>query len=142
VTIITGSVKSLAGNEKTQELTDILKTITGEMQKALSAKTVVGDPVTVEGKTVIPLMSVGMGFGAGSGSGTKTSPGGGGGGGGLGMKPVAVIIIDQHGVRLERLKENQHTLVEHVAEAVPKILEGISHKKETHVAIKDEDEVS
>jgi uncharacterized spore protein YtfJ len=132
----------LAGNEKTQELTDILKTITGEMQKALSAKTVVGDPVTVEGKTVIPLMSVGMGFGAGSGSGTKTSAGGGGGGGGLGIKPVAVIIIDQQGVRLERLKESQHTLVEHVAEAVPKLLEGISHKKETHVAIEGEDEVS
>ena len=64
-----------------QELTDILKTITGEMQKALSARTAVGDPVTVEGKTVIPLMSVGMGFGAGSSSGKEDNPGGGGGGG-------------------------------------------------------------
>jgi len=124
-----------------QELSDILKTITGEMQKTLSARTAVGDPVTAEGKTVIPLMSVGMGFGAGSGSGKEDGPGG-GGGGALGMKPVAVIIIDDQGVRVERLKETQHTLIEHVAEAVPKLLESISHKKETHVEIKDEEERS
>jgi len=135
-------VKSLAESEKMQELTSILKTITEEMQKALSAKTVVGDPVTVDGKTVIPLMSVGMGFGAGSGPGTETKPGGGGGGGGLGMKPVAVIIIDEQGVRVERLKANQHTFVEHVVEAMPRLLEGISHRKETHVKIKGEDEQS
>jgi uncharacterized spore protein YtfJ len=127
------------GSEKTQELSEILKTITEEMQKALSAKNTVGDPVTVEGKTVIPLMSMGMGFGAGSSSGKANNPGG-GGGGALGMKPVAVIIIDQDGVRVERLKGAQHTLIEHVADAVPKLLDGLSRKKETHVQIKGDDE--
>jgi uncharacterized spore protein YtfJ len=134
-------VKSLVDSEKTQDLTEILKTITEEMQKALSARTTVGDPVTVEGKTVIPLMSVGMGFGAGSSSEKADKPGG-GGGGALGMKPVAVIIIDQDGVRVERLKEAQHTLIEHVADAVPKLLEGLTRKKETHVQIKGDDERS
>jgi uncharacterized spore protein YtfJ len=124
-----------------QEVTDILKTITEEMQKALSARTAVGDPVTVDGKTVIPLMNVGMGFGAGSRSGKEDNPGG-CGGGGLGMKPVAVIIVDQQGVRVERLAEAQHTLIEHMAEAVPKLLEGLSRKKETHVQIKGEEERS
>jgi uncharacterized spore protein YtfJ len=128
----------LAGSEKTQELSEILKTITEEMQKALSAKNAVGDPVTVDGKTVIPLMSVGMGFGAGSSSGKADNPGG--GAGALGMKPVAVIIIDQDGVRVERLKEAQHTLLEHVADTVPKLLEGLTRKKETHVQIKGDDE--
>jgi uncharacterized spore protein YtfJ len=132
-------VKLLVDSEKTQELSDILKTITEEMQKSLSAKNAVGDPVTVEGKTVIPLMSVGMGFGAGCGSQKADNPGG-GGGGALGMKPVAVIIIDQDGVRVERLKEAQHTLIEHVADAVPKLLDGLTRKKETHVQIKGEDE--
>jgi uncharacterized spore protein YtfJ len=123
-----------------QELTEILRTITGEMQKALSARTAVGDPVTVDGRTVIPLMSVGMGFGAGSGSGSENRPGG--GGGALGMKPVAVIIIDEQGVRVERMKATGHTLAEHVADAVPRLLEGLAHKKETHVQIKDEQECS
>jgi hypothetical protein len=43
-----------------QELTDILKTITEEMQKALSARTCVGDPVTVEGKTVTRHIPIAM----------------------------------------------------------------------------------
>ena len=128
----------MADSEKTQELSDILKTITEEMQKSLSAKNAVGDPVTVGDKTVIPLMSVGMGFGAGSSSGKADKPGG-GGGGALGMKPVAVIIIDQDGVRVERLKEAQHTLIEHMADSVPKLLEGLTRKKETHVQIKGDD---
>jgi uncharacterized spore protein YtfJ len=121
-----------------QELTDILKTITEEMQKTLSARTAVGDPVSAEGRTIIPLMSVGMGFGAGYKSGKEESPGG--GGGGLGMKPVAVIIIDQGGVRVVPLNESRHTLAEHVAEALPKLLEGLAHKKDTHVPIKGEGE--
>jgi len=64
-------------------LTDILKTITTEMQKSLSPRTAVGDPITIEGKTIVPLMSVGMGFGAGSGDWEKrTDPGGWSEGGG------------------------------------------------------------
>ena len=116
-------------------LTDILKTITTEMQKSLSPQTVVGDPITVEGKTIVPLMSVGMGFGAGSGVGKETDPSGGAGGGGLGMKPIAVVIIDQQGVRIERMNESRDTLVDHLVEAVPRFVENISRKKETRVEI-------
>ncbi len=43
-------------------LTDILKTITGEMQKSLSARTVVGDPITVEGKNHSPSGERGHGL--------------------------------------------------------------------------------
>ena len=121
-----------------QELSDILKTITEEMQKALSAKSTVGDPVTLVDKTIIPLMSVGMGFGAGYKSGKEESPGA--GGGGFGMKPVAVVIIDKDNVRVERLGEAHHTMIEHMAEAVPKLIEGLTHKKETRVPIKVEGE--
>lgn len=118
-------------------LPEILKTITGEMQKSLSAKTVVGDPITVDGKTIVPLISVGMGFGAGTGVG-KDASGGGGGGGGLGMKPVAVIIIDQHAVKVERLKSVKASLMEQIAEAVPKLIENIPEKKEQVEESKEE----
>lgn len=118
------------------ELTDILRAITEEMQKSLSPRTAVGEAVTVDGRTVIPLMSVGMGFGAGSSLGKESSPGN-AGGGGIGIKPVAVVIIDEHGVRLERMQAGRHSLAEHMVEAVPKLLENISRKKETAVEIKD-----
>ena len=121
------------------ELTDILRAITEEMQKSLSPRTAVGEAVTVDGRTVIPLMSVGMGFGAGSSLGKESSPGN-AGGGGIGIKPVAVVIIDEHGVRLERMQAGRHALAEHMVEAVPKLLENISRKKETAVEIKDGEE--
>jgi len=115
-------------------LSDILKTISAEMQKSLSPRTAVGDPITVEGRTIIPLMSVGMGFGAGSGTGKESEPGG-AGGGGLGMKPIAVVVIDQQGVRVERMKVSHDTLVDHLVDAVPRFVENISRKKEARVEI-------
>ena len=115
-------------------LSDILRTITTEMQKSLSPRTAVGDPITVEGRTIIPLMSVGMGFGAGSGKGKESEPGG-AGGGGLGMKPIAVVVIDQQGVRVERMTVSHDSLVDHLVEAVPRFVENISRKKETRVEI-------
>ncbi|NPV61379.1 MAG: sporulation protein YtfJ [Methanotrichaceae archaeon] len=115
---------------------EIIKTITAEMQKSLSAKTVVGDPVTIEGKTIVPLVSLGMGFGAGAGSG-KDAPGGGGGGGGMGIKPVAVIVIDDRGARVETLKQPKPTLVEQLAEVVPRIAESMPTKKERQVEVEE-----
>ena len=35
----------------------------------LTSKTVVGEPLTAEGITLIPLLSIGFGFGAGGGEG-------------------------------------------------------------------------
>jgi uncharacterized spore protein YtfJ len=119
-----------------ETLAEILRTITGEMQKSLSARTVVGDPITIEGKTIVPLVSVGMGFGAGSGSGKgQETSAGGGGGGGMGMKPVAVIIIDQHGAKVESLKSPKPSLMEQLVEAVPKLAENMPKKMEQHVEI-------
>jgi uncharacterized spore protein YtfJ len=132
----------IKGSENMEGLAEILKTITGEMQKSLSARTVVGDPITVEGKTIVPLVSVGMGFGAGTAMGKAQETPGGGGGGGLGMKPVAVIIIDQQGVKVERLKTAKQSLVEQLVEAVPAIAGSFPKKRETSVEIEGAKETS
>lgn len=118
-------------------LTDILKTISEEMQKSLCARTSIGEPITVGGKTIVPLMSVGMGFGAGSGKGKEADPGSGGaGGGGLGVKPVAVVIIDEQGVKIERMHASRDTLADHLVEAIPRFMDNM-RKKETRVEIED-----
>jgi uncharacterized spore protein YtfJ len=102
------------------------KTIT-EIERMLNTKTVVGDPITVEGNTLIPLVSVGFGFGAGGGEGTDPSKGagtGGGTGGGGGVKPVALIIINKDGVRLEPIKGGTATVLEKIVETVGKATAG------------------
>lgn len=94
-----------------------------EIERMLNTKTVVGEPITVEGNTLIPLISVGFGFGVGGGKGTERSKGsgeGGGTGGGGGVKPVALIIINQDGVRVEPIKSGTASVLEKVAESIGK----------------------
>jgi uncharacterized spore protein YtfJ len=95
----------------------------GEIERMLNTKTVVGEPITVEGNTLIPLVSVGFGFGVGGGEGTDPGKGagtGGGAGGGGGVKPVALVIINKDGVRVEPVKGGAASLVEKIADAAGK----------------------
>jgi uncharacterized spore protein YtfJ len=97
----------------------------GEIERILNTKTVVGDPITVEGNTLIPIVSVGFGFGVGAGEGTDPKKGtgsGGGTGGGGGVKPVAVIIVGKDGVRVESLKSGAASLLEKVADVAAKFV--------------------
>ena len=118
-----------------EHVENLLKTTLGEIERLLTTKTVVGDPITVEGNTVIPLISIGFGFGAGGGSGKeeKTVSGeaaGGGSGGGGGIKPVAIIVANQDGVRVETVKKGTATVVEKVGEALGKMAEQRAKKKQ------------
>lgn len=111
-----------------EHVENLLKTTLGEIERLLTTRTVVGDPINVDGNTVIPLISIGFGFGAGGGSGKeqKTISGeafGGGSGGGGGIKPVAIIVINKEGVRVEPIRKGAATLVEKAGEALGKIVE-------------------
>jgi len=106
-----------------KDVEKLFGTAINEIERMLNTKTVVGEPITVEGNTLIPLVSVGFGFGAGGGEGTDTSRGagtGGGTGGGGGVKPVALIIVNKDGVRLEPVKGGTASVIEKIAESIGK----------------------
>ncbi len=93
----------------------------GEIERILSTKTVVGEPITVDGNTLIPLVSVGFGFGVGAGEGNDPKRGvgsGGGTGGGGGVKPVAVVVVGKDGVRVEPIKRGAASFLDKVADVV------------------------
>jgi uncharacterized spore protein YtfJ len=119
-----------------EDVEKLLKTISEEIEKALTTKTVVGEPIKIEDTTLIPLISIGFGFGAGGGTGKggkekeKGEGAGGGGGGGGGVKPVAVIVIDKEGVRIEQLKGTLASMMEKCAEVMPKMMEKRMEEKE------------
>jgi uncharacterized spore protein YtfJ len=95
----------------------------GEIERMLNTKTVVGEPIMIEGNTLIPLVSVGFGFGVGGGQGSEPKKGsgqGGGTGGGGGVKPVALIIINADGVRVEPIKSGTASALEKIAETIGK----------------------
>jgi len=110
-----------------EHVESLLKTTLGEIERVLNSKSVVGAPIAVDGNTVIPLVSVGFGFGAGGGSGRdpkspQAEGAGEGSGGGGGVKPVAVVIVNKDGVRVETVRGTA-TVIEKLGEAVSKVVE-------------------
>ena len=107
---------------------NLVKTTLGEIEKVLSTRTVVGEPITIDGTILIPMISVSFGFGAGGslgkGEASKKGEGvGGGTGGGAGVKPVAMVILDKEGVRIEPIKGGWSVAVEKIGEALPQMVE-------------------
>ena len=66
-----------------------------EFQTFLSAMRIVGEPIELEDKIIIPLTKMGMGFGTKSCQGGDDNKTGGteGRGGGIGIFPVAAVIV-------------------------------------------------
>ncbi|MDH3635574.1 MAG: spore germination protein GerW family protein [Gammaproteobacteria bacterium] len=107
-----------------QDIENLFDKAVAEIERMLNSKTVVGEPITVEGNTLIPLINVGFGFGVGGGKGTEPNKGsgqGGGTGGGGGVKPVALVIINADGVRVEPIKSGTASVLEKVAESIGKV---------------------
>lgn len=106
-----------------EDLDKLFDKAIGEIERMLNTKTVVGEPITIEGNTLIPLVNVGFGFGVGGGQGTDPKQGsghGGGTGGGGGVKPVALIIVNEDGVRVEPIKSGSASVLEKVVETIGK----------------------
>jgi len=87
---------------------EMIKTITEEIAEMISTKTVVGDHITIDGRTIIPVTKVSFGFGSGGGEGKKNGKDegtGGGGGGGAVITPVAFLVMTQDDIKLLTIKD-------------------------------------
>lgn len=91
--------------------TQNMDTLFSDLQNLTKSETVLGDPITVENKTLVPLMSVTLGYGS-TGMGSKSQMGTNlnvtSGGHGLGAKITTsgVIVIDKDSVQLLSTTEN------------------------------------
>lgn len=80
---------------------DLIDSAVKHLQTTASVKTVYGDPVVTDGKTIIPVARVALGVGGGAGHtstpGTEDDGGangtGEGAGGGVSAKPIGVVEI-------------------------------------------------
>jgi len=131
------------GLQMLEDVEKLLRTTADELEKMLSSKTVMGEPVTIGDVTIVPLRSAGFWFGTGGlvGKGGETAKmegegSGAGTGGAGGVKPVAVLIIDKHGVRIEAMKGSLAQMAEQVKEVVPTVSEAIRGRKSTPPAEK------
>ena len=96
------------------------------MDGFLSAKTVVGEPITVNDTIILPLVDVSFGIAAGAGNSENKNKAGGGMGGK--MSPSAVLVIHDGITRLVNVK-NQDTVTK-LIDMVPEIIEKFKKKNE------------
>ncbi|MCK4929397.1 MAG: sporulation protein [Methanosarcinales archaeon] len=103
---------------------DLLKTISEEITNMVSTKTVIGEHIIVEGKTIIPVTKVSFGFGSGGGEGKKKAGEegtGGGGGGGASIQPVAFLVVTPEDVQLFNIKGKG--AIAQLTEVMPELME-------------------
>ena len=111
---------------------EILKSIGNELKTFATTESIIGAPITIEGKTIIPVIKLKLGFGGGGGEDTsgekKHGPGGtgGGGGGGVSIEPAAFITVIGDQISILSPKE---TKFEKLAEVVPGIVDKIMEAK-------------
>ncbi len=90
-----------------------------DMREKANVNACFGEPVTAEGRTVIPVAEVAYGFGMGVGHGTvveeeapeeetpEKAGGGGGGGGGVRARPLAVVEVTSEGTCVKPVIDEQ-----------------------------------
>lgn len=107
-------------------LAEVLQTIVGELRQIARSESVVGAPVTIGDRTVVPITKLSVGFGAGGAEGTRHDKGsgfGGGGGGGAMIEPVAFLVLDKD--RIQLLTTKKQGAFEAVLEAAPDLIASI-----------------
>jgi len=115
------------------DIGSFMKDIVSGLASLNESVQVIGQPVEVGGKVVIPAVVTRMGFGAGGGSGSVPSSeesgereqgSGGGGAGGVTMTPV-FLVVDDDGERLLTVSgpfERACSVVEQAKEALDKVI--------------------
>ena len=103
------------------KLQELLQSIISELKQIAVTETIVGEPVTLADKMVVPVSRIMVGFGVGGGEGSSEKQGegfGGGGGGGARVEPVGFIVIDGDKVSFLPTKPGRF---EGLIEAIPDV---------------------
>ena len=115
-----------------------------KIREMVDVNTIVGEPISSEGATIIPISKVSFGFASG-GTDLPTQAAekfAGGSGAGITVKPVAFIVIKADGdVKLMELGGGKSSPIESAIEALPGVVEKIkafmADKKAAKAAKKD-----
>ena len=107
----------------------MLESVIGQLRQISSTETIIGKPVTLGEKLIVPVTRVMIGFGAGGAEGQQQGKGSGfagGGGGGARVEPVGFIVIVDDKISFLPTSPRKF---EGLIEAIPNIVEKIANIK-------------
>jgi uncharacterized spore protein YtfJ len=100
-------------------LQDIFTSVMNNLGSLARADTAVGNPMTINGLTIIPLFSISLGMGNGTFSTGKTISAGSGGGLGASITPMALVVLKDEDVQVYRLGSG---MMESLSAQLPEII--------------------
>lgn len=113
---------------------DLMKEITDENESIINSKTLLGEPFTWAGKTVMPVMKMSAGYGSAGGERKKEASHGFAGAGytGVNMEPIAFVVIADEDVRLLSItgKHRYSSVIDLIPEVASKIPEAMERARE------------
>lgn len=116
----------MGNTNSNNHVVDIIRGVVSELREIAKTESIVGEPITIGSKTLVPIIRISVGFGAGGGEGTddKNRGGfGGGGGGGARVEPAAFIVIEEDGISLLPAKPGA---IDSLIDAVPAVVGKLS----------------
>lgn len=112
-------------------LNENVNTLFESLEKFLTSKTVVGEPIRIGEVTLVPIINLAFGVGTGGGDGIDDKGSKGlGAGGGVGAKasPTAIIVIKGDSVEMLPIKSSNG--LEKLIDMVPEIVSKVKSKKD------------
>jgi uncharacterized spore protein YtfJ len=107
-------------------ISELLQGIVAELRTIARSETVVGNPVTVGDRTVIPITKISVGFGVGGGEGSQNDKGsgfGGGGGGGVLVEPAVFLVLEPGKVSV--IPARKEGALGSILQAAPEVFDAI-----------------
>ena len=114
-----------------QNLPNMLQDTISKIREMVDVNNVIGQPITVDGVTIIPVSKVSVGFGGGGSDFAKNGsagelPFGGGVGGGVKVNPICFLIVKDGNVRMMPVAAPASTTADRIVEMVPDTLDKIA----------------
>lgn len=121
-------------------MADTMEAMLQTLERNLSTKSIMGEPIVIGEVTLIPVMDLMFGYGGGAGEGKdEKSQGGSGSGGGAGARltPRAMVVIK--GGEVQVVPMSKGGAMEKIVEAIPGLVQKLGAKKEQKAEEKDDD---
>lgn len=110
---------------------EMIEQLADDLKSYASTNSIFGEPIELQGTTVIPVSKMSVGYGGGGGEGEEGSSGdkggGGGAGGGVKIEPAALIIARDGEVSVVSIKGKESKL-DSLIEMIPEAVEKLSKK--------------
>ena len=118
---------------------NMLENTIAKIREMVDVNSVIGQPITADGVTIIPVSKVSVGFGGGGSdyvskntNNLDNHPFGGGAGGGVKVTPVAFLIIKDGSVRMLPVAAPANNTADRLVEMIPDTLDKISAFVDSH----------